>query len=109
MPSNRAHLLTTVRAAFRKGERGGVDDLVLASRPWGFELSQVPMVVNLWFGGKDINVPPAAGRYLARALERSEARYYPEDGHLSLIWNRFEEILTGLLATADREDGRPVG
>ncbi len=109
VPSNRAHFLAVVRSAFRWGERGGLEDLVLVSRPWGFDLGQVPMVVNLWFGGKDVNVPPAAGRYLARRLERSEARYYPDEGHLSLIWNRFEEILTGLLATADREAGRPVG
>jgi pimeloyl-ACP methyl ester carboxylesterase len=109
VPKNRAHFLAVVRSAFRKGELGGVEDLVLVSRPWGFDLRQVPMVVNLWFGGKDVIAPPAAGRYLARALERSEARYYPDEGHLSLIWNRFEEILTGLLATADREAGRPVG
>jgi len=107
--ANRDHLLSVVRSAFRKGERGGLDDLVLASRPWGFDLGQVPMVVNLWFGGRDVNVPPAAGNYLARSLGRSEARYYPDEGHLSLIWNRFEEILTGLLATADREGDRPVG
>jgi pimeloyl-ACP methyl ester carboxylesterase len=107
--TNRAHLLATTRAAFRQGERGAVRDIVLASRPWGFELSAVPMVVNLWFGGRDVAVPPAAGHYLARALGRSEARFYPDEGHVSIIWNRFEEILTGLLATADREAGRPVG
>lgn len=109
VPSHRTHFLAVLRSAFRKGEQGGFDDLVLASRPWGFDLGQVPMIVNLWFGGKDTNVPPAAGRYLARALGRSEARYYPEEGHLSLIRNRFEEILAGLLATAAREAGRPVG
>ena len=106
---NRAHLLATTRSAFRQGERGAIEDMVLASRPWGFELRAVPMVVNLWFGGKDVAVPPAAGHYLAGALGRSEARYYPDEGHLSLIWNRFGEILTGLLATAEREAGRPVG
>jgi hypothetical protein len=66
------------------------------------------MVVNLWFGGLDVNVPPASGRYLANALRRSEARFYPDDGHISLIWNRFEEVLTGLLTTAEREAGKPV-
>jgi pimeloyl-ACP methyl ester carboxylesterase len=107
--AHRQHLEVVTRATFRKGDRGPADDFVLASRPWGFDLSEVPMVVNLWFGGQDVNVPPAAGRYLARELPRSEARYYPDEGHLSLIWNRFEEILTGLLATAEREAGRPVG
>ncbi len=106
--ARRTHFLGVIREAFRRGEQGGLLDLRLASRGWGFQLSQVPIVVNLWFGGKDLNVPPAAGRYLASALPRSEARFYPDEGHLSLFFNRFEEILTGLLATAEREEGRPV-
>ncbi len=106
--SRRTHFIAMIREAFRRGEEGGLTDLRLASRGWGFPLSQVPIVVNLWFGGKDVNVPPAAGRYLAAALPRSEARFYPEEGHVSLLFNRYEEIMTGLLATARREEGRPV-
>ena len=105
----RASLLASAREVFRRGVEGGYLDLKLASRAWGFELSQVPMVVNLWFGGRDQIVPPAASRYLADSLQRSEARFYPNEGHVSLLANRYEEILTGLVATADREDGRPVG
>ena len=104
----RTHFIAMVRETFRRGEEGGLTDLKLASRGWGFPLSQVPIVVNLWFGGQDVNVPPAAGRYLAAALPRSEARFYPEEGHVSLLFNRYEDILTGLLATAQREEGRPV-
>lgn len=107
-PARRTHFIAMVREAFRRGEEGGVVDLGLVSRNWGFQLSQVPLVVNLWFGGKDLNVPPAAGRYLAAALPRSEARFYPDEGHLSLLFNRYDDILTGLLATAQREEGRPV-
>ncbi len=106
--ARRTHCIGVIREAFRRGEEGGLLDLRLASRSWGFQLSQVPIVVNLWFGGQDVNAPPAAGRYLAAALPRSEARFYPDEGHLSLVFNRFEEILTGLLATAQREEGRPV-
>lgn len=107
-PGARAHGLNVARSAFRKGAEGPLEDVRLASRPWGFELGQVPMIVNIWFGGQDTAVPAPAGRYLANALQRSESRFYPEEGHLSIIWNRFEEILTGLLATADREAGKPV-
>ena len=107
-PARRAHFIAMIREAFRRGEEGSVVDLGLASRNWGFELSDVPLVVNLWFGGKDLNVPPAGGRHLAAALPRSEARYYPDEGHLSLLFNRYDDILTGLLATAQREEGRPV-
>ncbi len=106
--ARRTHFIAVIREAFRRGEDGALTDLRLASRRWGFPLSEVPIVVNLWFGGQDVNVPPAAGRYLAAALPRSEARFYPEQGHASLLLNRYEEIITGLLATAQREEGRPV-
>ncbi len=95
--------IVSMKEAFRQGEEGPVVDIQLASRPWGFALAQVPMVMNLWFGGRDANVSPSAGRYLARAFARSEARYYPEEGHVSLLTNRYEEILTSLLATGARE------
>ena len=72
-------------------------------------MGDIPMVVNLWFGGQDRTVLPAAGYYLAGALNRSESRLYPEEGHLSLLWNRLGDVLNGLLATATREAGRPVG
>ena len=105
----RAHRVAALRAGFRRGEAGPYHDLLLLSRPWGFDLAAIPMVVNLWFGGQDRTVPSTAGHYLGRALGRSEARLYPDEGHFSLLWNRFGDVLGGLLATALREAGRPVG
>jgi pimeloyl-ACP methyl ester carboxylesterase len=106
--ARRTHVIGVMREAFRRGEEGVLVDLRLTSHGWGFQLSQIPIVMNLWFAGKDVYVPPAAGRYLAAALPRSEARFYPNEGHVSILFNRFEEVLAGLLATARREDGRPV-
>lgn len=103
VPGRLDAFLDSIREAFRQGEAGVCTDLRLVSRPWGFDLGQVPMVMNLWFGGLDRNVPPAAGRYLAAAFGRSEARYYPEEGHVSLVTNRYREILSGLIATGVRE------
>ena len=94
--------------AFLRGEEGVYLDLLLASRPWGFDLARVPMVMNLWFGGPDVIVPAAAGRYLARSFARSEARYYPDEGPGSLLVSRYEEILTGLAATGSREGDTPI-
>ena len=108
-PRRRQALIDSTREAFRRGHAGPALDLRLASRPWGFSLADVPMVMNLWFGLKDVNVPPAMGHYLAGAFARSEARVYPDEGHVSLYFQRFEEIMATLLATARREAGKPVG
>jgi len=107
-PARRAHRLTSLRGAFRKGERGVSDDLSLVYRPWGFSLADIPMVVNLWFGGRDVRAA-AAGNLLTDLLTRCEARIYPDEGSLSLVWHRLEGVLHGLVATAEREAGRPVG
>lgn len=108
LPGRIEAFLASMREAFRQGEVGVWTDLRVISRPWGFDLSDVPMVMNLWFGGQDRNVPPAAGRYLASAFGRSEARYYPEEGHVSLLSDRYEEILSGLIATGVREGDTPI-
>lgn len=108
-PRRRQLLIDSYREAFRRGPAGPALDLRLVSQPWGFALSDVPMIVNLWHGLQDTMAPPAMGDYLGRALPRSETRVYADLGQLSLLTNRFEEILTSLLATAHREEGKPVG
>jgi len=107
-PVRRRWMVRATLEAFRRGSEGVFFDFQLASRAWGFALGDVPMVVNLWFGGQDRNVPAAAGRYLAKSFARSEARYYPDEGHLTLLFNRWEEVFTGLRRTAHREEPSPA-
>lgn len=108
-PRRRQLMIEGYREAFRRGPAGPTLDLRLVSQPWGFSLADVPMIVNLWHGLKDEMIPAAMGDYLGRALPRSETRVYAEEGQLTLWVNRFEEILGSLLATARREEGKPVG
>ncbi|MBX3146307.1 MAG: alpha/beta hydrolase [Gemmatimonadales bacterium] len=104
----REHHRAVLREAFRRGPEGATEDLLAVYRDWGFQPSQVPMVVNLWFGPAG-TAGGGAGLWLSRALERSEARVSGHGGSHSFLANRYEELLHGLLVTADREEGRPVG
>lgn len=106
-PLTRQVLIEAGREVFRLGIEGPLLDLQLVSRDWGFRPAEIQMVVNLWFGEQDGEVPPAATRLLADAFRRSETRSYPE-GHWSLMTGRLADILESLMATARREDGRPV-
>jgi pimeloyl-ACP methyl ester carboxylesterase len=94
--------LATWREAFRQGADGPWLDLVVISQPWGFAPSEIEIPVLLWFGAADRQVPPAIGRYLANALQRSEARLYAREGHFSLFTRRSDEIFDGLAAAVDR-------
>jgi pimeloyl-ACP methyl ester carboxylesterase len=79
--------------AFRNGSRGAALENALYARPWGFDLGAITMEVHLWYGELDLNVPPAMGRYLASAIPNCHARFYPNEGHLSVFVNHMDEIL----------------
>jgi pimeloyl-ACP methyl ester carboxylesterase len=86
--------------ACRHGVRGAVEDTALIARPWGFDLTTIAVPVLLWHGEQDRNVPVASGRYLAGAIPRCRATFYPNDGHLSVPLSHQEEILGALAVTA---------
>ena len=88
--------------AFRQGARGLTYDTLLGEgRPWGFKLEDIAFPrVYLWHGEQDHDVPIAMGRAVADQLASCQATFYPEEGHLSVIVNHREEIMTTLMAEA---------
>lgn len=80
-----------------QGGRGATHEYVLFTRPWGFQLEAIRVPVYLWHGEDDRMVPVTHGRYLARTIPDCKARFFPNEGHLSLIINHFEEILAELV------------
>ena len=89
-------LCDSFREAFRRSLLGPARDLVLYGRDWGFALHDIHVPMRLWHGAKDAVVPPAMGHRLADEIPTCRARFFPEDGHFSIIVNRLEEILAGL-------------
>jgi pimeloyl-ACP methyl ester carboxylesterase len=83
--------------AFRSGARGVTWDNVLLTRPWGFSLQAISMPIYLWQGEADTIVPPAQGRYLAQNIPNCQSEFYPNEGHISLINNHYQEILSAMV------------
>ncbi len=83
--------------ALRPGTRGAAYDGALLGRSWGFKLEDVafPDMV-LWHGEVDQEVPLSVGQAVAGRLKRCQARFYPEDGHISLMVNHAAEIVAAL-------------
>ena len=96
-PQLRQILSASFRESVRTGPSGVVRDLVLLSRPWGFQLQDISMEVHLWHGERDLIVPPSSGRYQARTIPSCQATFYPNERHFSLIVNHMEEILGSLI------------
>lgn len=83
--------------SFRQGARGmSYDSLLVAGPHWGFDLADITLPrLFLWHGEFDEDVPVAMGRTVAENLRGCTASFYPE-GHLSVIVNHREEIVTAL-------------
>jgi pimeloyl-ACP methyl ester carboxylesterase len=83
---------------FRQGDKGPAwDGKLLFGEPWGFTPRDISMKnVHLWHGELDANVPVSMGRAMANKIPGCQAKFYPEEAHLSLLINRADEILRTL-------------
>lgn len=70
---------------------------MLFASPWGFRLEDIEMPVHLWHGELDAMVLPAMGRSLTSAIPNCKATFVSTEGHLSLLFNCFEEILCAMM------------
>ena len=84
------------RHAFVSGWRGFYDDDQAFMVDWGFDPTTISVPVAVWFGDQDLMVPPAHGQWLARSLPTATSHHYPDEGHMSLILNHFDELSDGI-------------
>ena len=98
VPEIKQTAIRMMAGAFQQGARGVTWDYVLISRPWGFKLEEIGIPVFLWHGEADTICSVSMGRYVAGKIPNCTPRYYPDEGHYSLIIKNFEEILTSILA-----------
>jgi pimeloyl-ACP methyl ester carboxylesterase len=95
-PEVHAMMLATLREVFRRGSRGLAREAWLFARPWGFRLQDIAIDVLLWHGEADLTVPVSMGRYVASAIPRSRAKYYPNEGHF-MVFDHMDEVLSALV------------
>jgi pimeloyl-ACP methyl ester carboxylesterase len=55
------------------------------------------MPALLWHGEADQNIPLEMARYVATAIPNCEAKFYADEGHLSVFKKNSEEILRALV------------
>jgi pimeloyl-ACP methyl ester carboxylesterase len=85
-----------VREAMRQGVRGAYHETLLTITDWGFRLEDIQIPILLWHGEDDKNIPVEMARYAASVIPKCEAKFYPNEGHLSLFKKHAEEILCAL-------------
>ena len=93
----RAAFISMVQESMRNGTHGPQVDSALMVSPWGFDPAEIKMRVQMWQGEQDVDAPPAMARYISGIIPGSKITFYPNEGHLSVMVNHGEEILTALV------------
>lgn len=99
-PDLATYMADLLHEAFRAGPWGWYDDDIAFTRPWGFDLASIPGRVHLWQGAHDRMVPFAHGHWLAAHCGGACVHLHEDQGHLSLVRDRFGDILDELVGTA---------
>ena len=77
--------------ASRRGatnSRGGVDEYLAMSAPWGFGPEDVTVPVHVFQGTADALVPESWGRTLAARIPGATITCYPDEGHFIALTRR---------------------
>jgi len=90
--------VNTVREATKQGTRGAFQESLLSVTDYGFRLQDIQTPMMLWHGEEDKNIPVEMARYASAAIPNSEAKFYPNEGHLSLFKKNAEEIVRALVS-----------
>lgn len=78
------YLALVQQDAFGRGDEGWWEDNVAYLTPWGFDLADITVPVQLWHGEKDAAVPLAFGHWLAGRIPGVETHFMAEDDHGSI-------------------------
>jgi pimeloyl-ACP methyl ester carboxylesterase len=85
-----------VKESMRQGSAGCLQDYRVFGSPWGFELGEVTVPVQIWEGAEDDTGPPEYRELLLRHLPHASLSVVPGEGHLSLLQHQAPAILSHL-------------
>jgi pimeloyl-ACP methyl ester carboxylesterase len=91
------YVLAATRRAIGGSLEGWIEDDFVFMEPWGFELDEISVPVQLWHGAQDRFVPVAHGHWLAERIPGVETHISEEDGHLSIQLGRIGDVNAWLL------------
>lgn len=101
-PLVRTVLAQSMAESVRGGTAGVLSDLRSYTQPWGFDLQDLDLPLQLWHGERDRTVPVQVARRLAGRLPGCRFHVLDGEGHYSLPLNHMGAILDGLAPPPQR-------
>lgn len=86
------YIVRCIQDGLAPGEQGWWDDGVADMESWGFDFESIRVPVQVWHGREDRFVPFQHGQWLAEHVPGAEPHLSDNDGHLTLLVNRFVDI-----------------
>jgi len=89
-------LLEAFHESYRQGSRGIAYDASfdIQRSSWGFSLEEIAFKpIHFWHGGLDKGVPFSMTKQMIDKVQNATLTFYPDEGHLSLIFNKVDEIM----------------
>jgi pimeloyl-ACP methyl ester carboxylesterase len=82
---SRPDIATVMKAAITECVRNGVwgwaDDDLAFTKAWGFDPASIRVPTAVWWGSKDVLVPPSHGEWIARTVPNAVTRVDHSGGH----------------------------
>ena len=91
-PLVRERMRKSLREALASGVWGWVDDDLVFVKPWGFEVEEIRLPVQVRYGAGDVLVPAGHGEWLARHVPNANVIVDHEAGHLSTPDEHLERL-----------------
>jgi len=96
-PSRAVAFQRSLSEALTQGNKGPVRDMLLYVKEWNFDVAAIRIPLTLFHGEQDRNFPVSLVKRMANNLPHVQLITYPEDGHISIFVNHFNEIAKALL------------
>ena len=89
---------STMMETFRQGVAGVAQEMQLTLNPWGFNLEAINATcpITIWQGGLDKQAPAIHAELYAQLIPNAKLTFFKQEGHLSLLVNKGEEILQSI-------------
>ena len=89
-------LVIDVQEGYRQGWQGPAQDDIIINSPWGFNIEEIKVRIDIWQGELDKNVPLNQGQYQHKLIPNSRLTVVPDQAHLYLL-SYWGEVLRALV------------